>query len=302
MIWKNKTSRIPNLIITRHNVIEAHQAAGKKQEKKWKSLDTKVLVVDDALMNQKVITLMLKYFECQTDVASNGKEALEKAGKKSYDIIFMDCQMPEMDGIETTTLIRKSEAQSGKHTPIIAMTAFVLKGDREKCFAAGMDDYITKPLSERNVRRILEKWLKNEKFSFSEQTSDERCEEQNLENDFESVDFKQLTMLLKIPGSGPEFVAKMINIFLKDIPPSFEDLRQSITKGEEATLANVSHNLKSTCANVGAFRMQSFLEILENLGRLQAIQGAFDIMGNLEREFERVRIVLESHKESLGEK
>ena len=101
---------------------------------------------------------MLEKLGCRVDVVENGQEAVAAHGRAPYPLIFMDCQMPEMDGFEATAMIRKMEGSSG-HTPIVAMTANAMKGDREKCLAAGMDDYVAKPIRPKDLQTILDTWL-----------------------------------------------------------------------------------------------------------------------------------------------
>jgi CheY-like chemotaxis protein len=116
--------------------------------------DAKVLLVEDNLINQKIVLLSLKNIVKKVDVANNGKEALDKFDKTKYDIILMDIQMPIMDGIIATKKIREKESSTKTQTPIIAITANALAGDRENCLAVGMDDYISKPFQ---VNVLLEK-------------------------------------------------------------------------------------------------------------------------------------------------
>jgi signal transduction histidine kinase/CheY-like chemotaxis protein len=118
-----------------------------------------VLVVEDNPVNQKVIVLLLKRMGCQTDVADDGRQAVEAVKEKNYDLVLMDCQMPEMDGFEATRLIREREADE-RHTPIVALTANALQGERERCLTAGFDDYIAKPVSLRDLSQRLCRWLK----------------------------------------------------------------------------------------------------------------------------------------------
>jgi CheY-like chemotaxis protein len=118
----------------------------------------KVLVVEDNIVNQKVLVRMLERYGCKVDVAVNGREAVHASAQTVYDCLFMDCQMPEMDGYAATTLIRQREGQTGRRTPIIAMTASVMQGDREHCLAAGMDDYISKPAKPEELVTKLRKW------------------------------------------------------------------------------------------------------------------------------------------------
>jgi two-component system sensor histidine kinase/response regulator len=119
----------------------------------------RVLIVEDNLVNQKVVTGILKKLACRFDIASSGGEALERISTLPYDLVFMDCEMPEMDGYETTRRIREREGDgAGRRLPVVAMTAHALAGDREKCLEAGMDDYITKPLHVSALRKALETW------------------------------------------------------------------------------------------------------------------------------------------------
>jgi CheY-like chemotaxis protein len=125
----------------------------------------RILLAEDNPMNQELVIAMLTLFNCQVDTAVNGREALEAWSGTSYDLIFMDGQMPEMDGYEATRLIRERERAAaqekppGSHTIIIALTGHAMKGDREQCLAAGMDDYLPKPFTLKEFHSILERWL-----------------------------------------------------------------------------------------------------------------------------------------------
>jgi|GEM_PF-5268427 len=118
----------------------------------------KVLLVEDNLVNQKLTLLQLEKFGIAADVASNGKEALERLRKNKYSLVLMDCQMPVMDGYEATLAIRKLQSTLGYHVLIVAMTANAMEGDREKCLSVGMDDYISKPVRYQNLSEVFEKW------------------------------------------------------------------------------------------------------------------------------------------------
>ena len=117
-----------------------------------------MLVVEDNVVNQKVAVRLLEKLGCRVDVAANGLEAVELLAELAYDVVFMDCQMPEMDGFEATRTIRQREASSGHHVPIIAMTANAMQGDSEQCLAAGMDDYLSKPVSFEALAAAARKW------------------------------------------------------------------------------------------------------------------------------------------------
>ncbi len=119
----------------------------------------RVLVVEDNAVNQKVITRMLQRYGLDVDLAGNGREALDAAARAHYAVIFMDCQMPELDGYEATRLLRESEASRGARTPVVAMTAHALQGDRDRCIDAGMDDYLSKPLTAAPLLAALRRWI-----------------------------------------------------------------------------------------------------------------------------------------------
>jgi len=138
----------PTRLVTRHTLREAQA-----------ELRARVLVAEDNAVNQKLAVRMLEKLGCRVDVVANGLEAVEASARIVYHCIFMDCQMPEMDGYEATGVIRQREEHTGAHVPIIAMTANAMQGDRERCLAAGMDDYVSKPVQPRELGPMLQKWM-----------------------------------------------------------------------------------------------------------------------------------------------
>ncbi len=148
---------VPGLV-TRHTLREAH--GQDVQPRRVLTTPARVLLVDDSLVNQKLARIMLVHLGASVTVAGNGQEALAMSGREVFDLIFMDCQMPVMDGFETTAAIRARESrESLPRQVIVAMTANAMAGDRERCLAAGMDDYLPKPVKERQIAEILHRWL-----------------------------------------------------------------------------------------------------------------------------------------------
>jgi CheY-like chemotaxis protein len=129
-----------------------------RQEDAQIPLHVRVLVAEDNVINQKVAVRLLEKLGCRIDVAANGQEAVTMLAQFAYDVVLMDCQMPEMDGFAATAAIRQRESSTGRHVPIIAMTANAMQGDREDCLAAGMDDYVSKPVTFETLVAMLRKW------------------------------------------------------------------------------------------------------------------------------------------------
>lgn len=134
-----------------------------RREQGFGSASPRVLLAEDNPVNQEVAVAMLELLGCQVTVVSSGRAAVEAASQGGWDIILMDCLMPELDGYDATRAIREQEAarSTGIPVPIIAMTANALAGDREHCLAAGMDDYISKPFTQEQLQQILHRWLRH---------------------------------------------------------------------------------------------------------------------------------------------
>ena len=248
-----------------------------------------ILVAEDNEANQIVASIMLDKLGCLTDVVMNGSEALEAIVKKSYDIIFMDCQMPVMDGFEATRLIRKVDGKS-QHRVIIAMTANALQGERERCIASGMDDYISKPVMLDELEAMIKKW--GSRTSSAAQNAKEGGQPMASA----SVDFERLEHLKELSRRrDPELFGKLLRSFLTDAPMRIGTLKKAMEGGDTETLFTAAHSLKGISGNLGARAMTTLSERLQVMGNAHSTDGAGELITELEQEFRQVKSELETH-------
>jgi CheY-like chemotaxis protein len=273
----------------------------------------RVLVVEDNIVNQKVAAKMLEREGYRVDVAANGQEAVEAVAQIPYVLVFMDCQMPVMDGYEATRAIREQEASLIQHgaqdargatiaarggtprLPIIAMTANAMDGDRERCLEAGMDDYIAKPVRRENLEAVLGRWQTDRAGSAGEppaSLSEERG------NAAASVDPAVLTDLRQLDATG-ELLTTIITLFLDETPRLQERMQAAFCRTDATALAEAAHTLKGSSGNLGATHMQQLCGELQTLGRANDLTTAGDCLARLGVEFTLVRTALVQEQDRL---
>lgn len=272
----------------------------------------RILVTDDSAINQKVALRILQRLGYRADVASNGLEAIEALERQTYDVVLMDVQMPEMDGLEATRRICKRWPEE-KRPRIIAITANALQGDRERCLAAGMDDYISKPLRVEELLKILSNHHPHHHRPDTSTTPmTESAQDSNGQQDFsqhmifglppESTQAAviDLTMFKKLgvmaSEEAPDVVGELIDLYLEDAPALLADIVQSIQDEDAQSLYQASHALKSISSSFGARALVSLCEGLEYLGRAQTVEGSHIPVAQLEIEYEQVRKALEEER------
>lgn len=247
-----------------------------------------ILLVEDNAFNQAVLIEMLTKFQCEVEVASNGREGVEAFNSARYDLVLMDLQMPEMDGIEAAREIRRVEAEGGtRRVPIVALTAHALKEDRDQCLKAGMDDYISKPISVSVLQQTLLKFIHRAEArkgtNVPESMSSEIHDEANPERDIVDT-----TELLESLEGDEQALNDMVGVFLQHAPAQIESLRSAIEKGDEEEIVRMSHSLKGACAAIGAWRLQDLAYEIEKDVKAGNVPSTADLPAKIKYEFDRV--------------
>jgi CheY-like chemotaxis protein/HPt (histidine-containing phosphotransfer) domain-containing protein len=248
-----------------------------------------VLVVEDNWVNQQVAMGTLAKLGCRVDVAGGGREALERLRATAYDVVFMDCEMPDMDGYATTAEIRRQEGPAAR-IPIVAMTAHAMEGDRERCLAAGMDDYLSKPLELPAVHAALERWTPKPAEEPTRSAPDPaRLPLSSLVVDADRVSRLRATLTT---GGNASLFARVLRGFIADTSERVEALRRSVELGEAEAAQQVAHALRGSCANIGVTRMANVAEALERLATTGRLDGAQALVQQLVDEFRQAEAAL----------
>jgi two-component system, sensor histidine kinase and response regulator len=242
----------------------------------------RVLVAEDNAVNQKVALRILAKLGAKADAVANGLEALEALERVPYDVVLMDVQMPEMDGFEASMELRRRESGTGRHTPVIAMTAHAMSGDRERCLAAGMDDYLTKPIRPEPLAVALLCWSvgRTEKSETAPTPPDEHA-------DFDHAQFAQAS------GGDEAFGQELIGEFLLSAHELLRQTHQAAAEGESHALGAATHALAGGCSMIGARRLATIcLEVMRcaEAGDLAAARLA---MEQVDRDFKALQDTLE---------
>jgi CheY-like chemotaxis protein/HPt (histidine-containing phosphotransfer) domain-containing protein len=294
-------------LITQHTMAEIESAP-------------RILVVEDNLINQKLTVRMLEKLGYPSDVVGNGQEALEAIARRSYAVVLMDCQMPVIDGFEATRLIRGNEGRqrstvngqsNGKgavesslpltndqspmtsfHIPIVALTANAMSGDRERCLATGMDDYLTKPVRKKDLKAVLDRWVP---LSIQVQDTEAEGPEENrfsAEPATPPVIFDAATVLRNI-GGDRDLLEQLAELFLQRYPVMMDNIRAALADRDHAAVEQAAHALKGTAGNLCASEVVLSAGQLEAIGRLGTLGEGPVIYTQLERAVLRLVHLLE---------
>ncbi len=257
-----------------------------------------VLLVEDNPVNQLVAYTFLTDFGLRVSTADNGRTAVDRVDAESFDLVLMDCQMPDMDGFEATTRIRarEQERKQARRLSIIALTASAIAGDRERCLAAGMDDYLSKPFSREQLASVLRRWLpdgQRDKGAIGGTSATA------LRSDSNPIDAAVLGAFREWSAEdGPSLVTQLVEAYLTDTPVRVARLLAGFRSGDVDGMRTVAHSLKSSSAFVGARHLAELFKTLETLGRVDVASQAPAILALVEAELGRVIHALSKLREA----
>ena len=270
----------------------------------------RILVAEDNLINQKLTIRILEKLGYQSDVVENGQEALAALAKGSYALVLMDCQMPVVDGFEATKLLRQREATAQEsaapdsykthHIPIVALTANAMRGDRERCLAAGMDDYLTKPVRKDDLKGVLERWIPLPVHPQVTSSSDAERRENGTDTEALSVIFDVAATLRNI-GGDRALLEDLVELFLERYETMLERIRTALASKDQTAVEQAAHALKGTANNLSASEVVLSAGQLEALGRLGTLVEGPMIYTQLEKAVLRLVQVLEKRSRSQRE-
>ncbi len=267
-----------------------------------------ILLVEDDPLIQKVGKAMLSHFGCRVDIAGNGREAVDACSRQRFDMVFMDCQMPVMDGYAATGVIREMETKdqgSGSiaRIPIVALTGYATQQDRERCLQAGMDDYLSKPFNITSLQAVLERWLSARPGESREGGGKQAspgvaaplgtAEGPVRQEEPSPLDSKAIEMIASLqPKGSNEILKKIITLYLDSSSKLMQGIRGAAEGNDAEALHLAAHTLKSSSAYLGAMTLSSMSKELEMMGRDKTLGDAMARLAPIEHEYEKVRQAL----------
>jgi polar amino acid transport system substrate-binding protein len=250
-----------------------------------------ILVAEDHPINQHVAQLYLDELGFACHVVNNGREVIQSVNSGVYSLVFMDCQMPEMDGFEATSIVRDNEKSTGRHIPIVAMTANAVKGDKERCLAAGMDDYLSKPVDQAELKRILERWLPLERLEPVSELQIEPILDSKLLSP-EPVEINQL--LRKFDTKGARLLA---NMFITSTPDILAKIEDAFAQEKLAAVGALAHYLRGAAVTICASNFEELCAQLEKFARQGQESASREVFVKLQEELEAFKQHIEGNLE-----
>ena len=270
----------------------------------------RVLVAEDSRVNREVAMTMLATFGCLVDVVMDGAQAVEAYKRERYDLIFLDCQMPNLDGYEAARQIRSLAEQGytgtddeiSGHLPIVALTAHTAPSDRTRSFESGMDDFVSKPFTLQTLRDVLGKWLGGSRESEALHSAPVSVPERRDSRDGStddgtedaSIDEAALKQILELDRLSGGVFSRVVRLFLEEAPVTLENIRTAVREGDADGIAQAAHKLRSASLNVGAVPLAEVSKELETLGRAGSLEGVVSLATELDELYAAVDTALEA--------
>lgn len=258
----------------------------------------RVLLAEDNITNQQVARAIIESLGHRVDVAANGKETVKALADMPYDIVFMDYQMPEMDGVEATAAIRSAPPDSINHgIPIIAMTAHALEGSREQCIEAGMDDFVAKPVAPKTLADVIEKWGRVRRKPAPRQRPSATSRKKQASPKPECAEdsrkpiFDRARLLDRLSGSE-DLAETIIAGFAEDVTSRIDALRRAVEESDLSTARLQAHTIKGASANISAERLREAAALVESACTSESVDGLTDLVSQLGVEFEVLKDAL----------
>jgi len=255
----------------------------------------RILLVEDHVINQRMIKMMLQRMGYQPDVANNGLKALSALRHQPYDVVLMDVQMPEMDGLTATEIIYQ-EWTPDTRPRIIALTASAMWGERDRCLASGMDDYLTKPIRIQELMQVLKKC---QPLITDKKIMKQLENQETINNPIHSTALYEILQMASFNSSidGLEFLFETIDCYLEDTPRLLQDIHFYLDQANYKALRRVAHTLSSTSATLGAVNLATLCTKLEIMMVNKEFPKAAAQIDVIEEEYQQVQIALENERE-----
>jgi len=276
-------------LVTRHRMAHGRRPAVRR---------ARVLLAEDNPVNQEVALGMLEFLGCRAEAAADGEQVLERLARAEFDLVLMDCQMPRLDGYEATAAIRRLEQERGlRRMPIVALTANAMSGDRDRCQAAGMDDYLSKPLRQEDLAAALARWLPQVEAGADAPASMPWRETPAAE----ALDATALDAIRALQRpDAPDILQKVVGLYLAGAAAQLTQLKKSLAAGDMKGVQAIAHSLKSSSANLGVIHLAPLcreIEAMAGAGDAESIAPKF---AEIEQEFIRAQAALQSLSREKG--
>ncbi|MGZ4279211.1 MAG: PAS domain S-box protein [Solirubrobacteraceae bacterium] len=273
-------------VIAGERPVAARAVATEDADAPHRGATAAVLVVEDTPINQAVAAHMLERCGFEAQVAENGRQALEALSQRTYAAVLMDCQMPELDGYETTREIRRLE-QGGPRMPIIAMTANAMQGERERCLAAGMDDYLTKPLRQRTLKDTLSRWVAGRPTSSHDpHPGPENGAPRGAHADSQLLDE---AIVLELEALDGDVLPDLVALYFDDAAERVAGLGDAVARADTDAVARMAHTLRGSSSTLGAAHVAHIAFELEQTAKAGALAPAAALLDSLPRALEQTR-------------